>query len=54
MICFDSFDSHLITVPAGPHILSDILLSSPIIVGEGGGGGFGAAGTLFIYFFKAI
>lgn len=36
-------ESHLITVPAGPHILSDILLSSPIIVGEGGGGGFGAA-----------
>lgn len=38
-----SDESHLITVPAGPHILSDILLSSPIIVGEGGGGGFGAA-----------
>jgi len=36
-------ESHLITVPAGPHILSDMLLSSPIIVGEGGGGGFGAA-----------
>lgn len=38
-----SDESHLITVPAGPHILSDMLLSSPIIVGEGGGGGFGAA-----------
>lgn len=36
-------ESHLITVPAGPHILSDMLLSSPVIVGEGGGGGFGAA-----------
>jgi hypothetical protein len=36
--------SHLITVPAGPYILSDRLLSSPIIVGEGGGGSFGAVG----------
>eukprot|EP01113_Clastostelium_recurvatum_P040770 TRINITY_DN637_c0_g1_i1.p1 TRINITY_DN637_c0_g1~~TRINITY_DN637_c0_g1_i1.p1 ORF type:complete len:388 (-),score=117.82 TRINITY_DN637_c0_g1_i1:30-1193(-) len=36
-------NSHLITVPPGPHILSDILLSSPIVVGEGGAGGFGAA-----------
>jgi len=34
-------ESHLITVPAGPHILSDILVSSPIIAGEGGGA-FGA------------
>jgi len=36
-------ESHLVTVPPGPHILSDILLSSPIVVGEGAGGGFGAA-----------
>lgn len=36
-------ESHLVTVPPGPHILSDILLSSPIVVGEGSGGGFGAA-----------
>jgi 26S proteasome regulatory subunit N10 len=36
-------ESHLVTVPPGPHILSDILLSSPVIVGEGGAGGFGAA-----------
>jgi 26S proteasome regulatory subunit N10 len=36
-------ESHLITVPAGPHILSDMLLSSAIIVGEGGGGSFGAS-----------
>lgn len=28
-----------------------MLLSSPIIVGEGGGGGFGAAGMLFITYF---
>jgi len=38
-----SEESHLQNVPPGPHILSDILLSSPIVVGEGGGGGFGAA-----------
>jgi len=29
-------NSHLVTVPAGPHILSDILLSSPIITGAEG------------------
>eukprot|EP01112_Ceratiomyxa_fruticulosa_P006877 TRINITY_DN1780_c0_g1_i1.p1 TRINITY_DN1780_c0_g1~~TRINITY_DN1780_c0_g1_i1.p1 ORF type:complete len:368 (-),score=105.69 TRINITY_DN1780_c0_g1_i1:61-1164(-) len=36
-------NSHLVTVPPGPHILSDILLSSPIVVGEGGGSSFGAS-----------
>jgi len=36
-------ESHIVTVPPGPHILSDILLSSPVVVGEGGGGGFGAS-----------
>jgi len=49
-------NSHLVTVPPGPHVLSDILLSSPIIQGEdgaaaavaaaaatGGGGGDGFA-----------
>jgi len=30
-------NSHLITIPPGPHILSDILLSSPVITGEEGG-----------------
>ncbi|KAF0553332.1 vWA-like protein [Gigaspora margarita] len=30
-------NSHLVTVPPGPHILSDILISSPIIAGEDGG-----------------
>lgn len=48
-------NSHLVTVPPGPHILSDILISSPVITGEEGGapgsmgggaggdfGGFGA------------
>ncbi|CAG8620559.1 12963_t:CDS:2 [Gigaspora margarita] len=29
--------NHLVTVPPGPHILSDILISSPIIAGEDGG-----------------
>jgi len=34
--------SHLVTVPPGPHILSDILISSAVIRGEGGEGmGFG-------------
>ncbi|KAK9729651.1 proteasome regulatory particle base subunit rpn10 [Basidiobolus ranarum] len=28
-------NSHLVTIPPGPHILSDILLSSPIFAGEG-------------------
>jgi len=46
-------NSHLVTVPPGPHILSDILISSPVITGEeggapgaigGGGGDFGAYG----------
>lgn len=43
-------NSHLITIPPGPHILSDQLLSTPVFVGEdgtssgfatGGGGGGG-------------
>lgn len=28
--------SHLVTVPPGPHLLSDVLLSSPILAGEDG------------------
>ncbi|KAJ8324345.1 hypothetical protein BDV3_005188 [Batrachochytrium dendrobatidis] len=32
----NSDNSHLVTIPPGPHILSDILLSSPIISGEDG------------------
>jgi 26S proteasome regulatory subunit N10 len=36
-------ESHIVTIPPGPHILSEIILSSPVVVGEGGGGGFGAA-----------
>ena len=44
-------NSHLITVPAGPHVLSEILLSTPLFagsfgmdVGGGGGGGMGGFG----------
>ncbi|KAI9101034.1 hypothetical protein DFS34DRAFT_452085 [Phlyctochytrium arcticum] len=29
-------NSHLVTIPPGPHILSDVLLSSPIVAGEDG------------------
>lgn len=31
-----SDNSHLVTIPPGPHILSDILLTSPIVAGEDG------------------
>nr|AFP98793.1 putative multiubiquitin chain binding [Phaffia rhodozyma]AFP98798.1 putative multiubiquitin chain binding [Phaffia rhodozyma] len=41
-------NSHIITVPAGPHLLSDIIASSSILRGEdsysGGGGGDGGVG----------
>lgn len=40
--------SHLVTVPPGPHILSDILISSPIITGsseEGAAGGGSSGGV---------
>jgi 26S proteasome regulatory subunit N10 len=42
-------NSHLVTVPPGPHILSDILISSPLITGEEGGapGAMGGAGGDF-------
>jgi len=45
-------NSHLVTIPPGPHILSDILVSSPIINEEGGPGitagmGGGAGGFEF-------
>lgn len=38
--------SHLVTIPPGPHILSDILLTSPIVMGADGisAGGSGGAG----------
>lgn len=36
--------SHLVTIPAGVGLLSDQLVSSPIMHGEGGAGGAGAGG----------
>ena len=40
--------SHLVTIPPGPHILSDMLISSPIISGEEGApSGFGSGGDGF-------
>jgi len=36
-------NSHLVTVPPGPHVLSDLLLSSPIVTGSSGGGDAGGA-----------
>ncbi|KAI9223485.1 hypothetical protein BC828DRAFT_375814 [Blastocladiella britannica] len=35
--------SHLVTVPAGPAILSDVLVGSPIVMGEDGDGAAAAA-----------
>ncbi|KDQ14218.1 hypothetical protein BOTBODRAFT_33007 [Botryobasidium botryosum FD-172 SS1] len=49
-------NSHLLSVPAGPHLLSDLVLSSPILAGEegipggmdtAGGSGSGAGGQDF-------
>ncbi len=31
-----TFVSHLVTIPPGPHILTDVLISSPIVAGEDG------------------
>lgn len=59
ILCINISCSHLITVPPGPHVLSDILVTSPMVAGEdsvgmgaavaavpgvtGGGGGDGFA-----------
>ncbi|KAI9348653.1 hypothetical protein BDR26DRAFT_931038 [Obelidium mucronatum] len=42
-----SDNSHLVTVPPGPHVLSDILISSPILADEDGAppAGFSAGGA---------
>jgi 26S proteasome regulatory subunit N10 len=37
-------NSHLVTIPSGPHILSDILVSSPILSSGGEGGAAPAGG----------
>lgn len=40
----NSDNSHLVTIPPGPHLLSDMLISTPIIAGEdGAAGNFGAS-----------
>lgn len=39
-----SENSHLTTIPPGPHLLSDLLLTTPILGDESGGGGEGNAG----------
>jgi len=41
-------NSHLVTVPPGPHVLSDILISSPI-VSEGGAGAGGRSNDFDAY-----
>jgi 26S proteasome regulatory subunit N10 len=42
---FEIHISHLVSIPPGPHILSDVLLSSPIVAGEDGvPAGFGGSG----------
>jgi 26S proteasome regulatory subunit N10 len=35
----NSDNSHLVTIPPGPHLLSDMLISTPIIAGEDGAAG---------------
>ncbi|KAI8056498.1 uncharacterized protein B0P05DRAFT_559928 [Gilbertella persicaria] len=40
----NSDNSHLVTIPPGPHLLSDMLISTPIIAGEdGAAGNFGGS-----------
>ncbi|EST05944.1 Ubiquitin interacting motif [Kalmanozyma brasiliensis GHG001] len=38
-------NSHLLSVPAGPQLLSDIILSSPVLQEEGGDSGAGPSGS---------
>lgn len=41
-----SDNSHLVSIPPGPHIFADLVLTSSIMAGGGGGaGGVGAAGA---------
>ncbi|KAI8393528.1 uncharacterized protein BYT42DRAFT_541784 [Radiomyces spectabilis] len=40
----NSNNSHLVTIPPGPHLLSDMLISTPIIAGEEGSSGSFATG----------
>ncbi|KIS69910.1 putative 26S proteasome regulatory subunit Rpn10 [Mycosarcoma maydis] len=38
-------NSHLLSIPAGPQLLSDIILSSPVLQEEGGDSGAGPSGS---------
>jgi 26S proteasome regulatory subunit N10 len=40
----NSDNSHLVTIPPGPHILSDVLMTSPIVIDEDGAAPSGFAG----------
>lgn len=40
-----SSHSHLLSVPAGPQLLSDIILTSPVLQEEGGDSGAGPSGS---------
>lgn len=44
-------NSHLVTIPPGPHLLSDVLTSSPIINENGGGAGATQSGSNEIFEF---
>jgi 26S proteasome regulatory subunit N10 len=41
--CLTRVRSHIVTIPPGPHLLSDLVATSPILQGEGGA--VGAAGA---------
>lgn len=46
LLIFVSAHSHLLSIPAGPQLLSDIILSSPVLQEEGGdAGGAGPSGA---------
>jgi len=40
----NSDNSHLVTIPPGPHILSDVLMTSPIVIDEDGAAPAGFSG----------
>jgi len=41
----NSDNSHLVTIPPGPHILSDVLMTSPIVIDEDGSAPVGFTGA---------
>ena len=46
-VYFHSLESHLVSVPPGPHILSDVLVTSSIMSGEDGMAGVSGSGAGF-------